>query len=216
MFTREFDRRVYIALAALAAAGTLGIGFGVYTLWPSRVEAGYSPVQPLAFDHEIHAGTLKIDCLYCHSRATKGAQATVPPLSTCMNCHARVQPKDANGQLKPEIAELNRRWQNREPIEWIKVNDVADFVYFDHSRHLKAGLTCEGCHGPVAKMPQVRRQFGLKMTFCIDCHRQASPAPAAGATPTATAFPSAPEEDGGRPRPGLGTRAPTNCTTCHR
>lgn len=209
VFTKRFDRRVYLAIGVFAFSVALGVSFGAYSLWPSNAEAGYGPMQPFAFDHKVHAGTLKIDCLYCHSNADKGAHATVPPLSTCMNCHTKVQPKDDAGQLKPAISDLLRHWENKEPIEWIKVNDVADFVYFDHSRHASAEVPCQQCHGPVEAMTQMRRQHGLKMAFCLDCHTQdPEPSPASASVLTV--------HSASEVQPSSGTLAPTHCTTCHR
>ena len=104
MFSRKFERRIYIAVAVLAFSAALGVSFGAYVLWPERREAGYEPAQPIHFSHKLHAGELQIDCLYCHGGAEKGAHAGVPPVSTCMNCHAEVQPKDNEGNLKPGIA----------------------------------------------------------------------------------------------------------------
>ncbi len=176
----------------------LGLSFGAYALWPSHLEAGYAPEQPLAFSHATHAGTLRIDCLYCHTLAEKGPHATVPPVSACMNCHAHVQPKDAQGRLKPDVARLLEIAKKKQPIPCVKVNDLADFAYFDHSRHMAGGVTCRECHGPVETMERVRRQFGLKMSWCLDCHRQAPPPGRPGA-------PDAPAQ-----------RASTACTTCHR
>ena len=198
MFTKKFERRIYIAVAVLVFSAALGVSFGAYILWPERREAGYEPPQPILFSHKLHAGTLQIDCLYCHYGAKHGAQALVPPVSTCMNCHREVQPKDKQGQIKPGIATLLEHWEKAEPIRWNKVHDLADFVYFDHSRHLAAGLACQECHGPVETMDHMRREYGQKMNWCLGCHKQ---------PPTETSPPA---------EPGRATRAPINCSTCHR
>ncbi|MDF1564067.1 MAG: cytochrome c3 family protein [Deltaproteobacteria bacterium] len=206
MFSKRFDQRVYLALATVVGSVVLGLALGVFSLWPSRVESGYTPSQPIPFSHELHAGTLAIDCQYCHSNASKGAHATVPALSTCMNCHSKVQTKTPAGDLKPGLATLLQHWERGEPVLWTKVNDVADFVYFEHSRHVNSGLRCQECHGPVEQMTHLRREHALKMAFCIDCHSQAPEAEAPAAAPTADTV----------PQPASGTRAPTTCTTCHR
>jgi hypothetical protein len=198
MFTKAFDRRVYAVVAVLAGAGALGFSFGVFALWPSNMEAGYAPDQPLAFNHVTHAGTLAIDCLYCHAEAEKGPHATVPPLSVCMNCHAQVKPQEADGRIKPEVAKLLDHWDARRPIRWMKVNDVADFVYFNHARHLAGGVACAECHGALEKMERVQRAYGMKMSWCLECHRQ----------PPLLGRAAAPAE--------AGHRAPTHCSTCHR
>lgn len=198
MFTKKFERRIYIAVAVLVFSVALGVSFGAYILWPERRESGYEPTQPILFSHQLHAGTLQIDCIYCHSGATSGAQALVPSVSTCMNCHREVQPKNSQGQLKPGIATLLGYWERSEPIRWNKVHDLADFVYFDHSRHLAAGLTCQECHGPVETMEHIRREHGMKMNWCLGCHKQTP----IDTIPTSEAT--------------LATRAPINCSTCHR
>lgn len=198
MFTKKFERRVYIAVGVLVFAVTLGTSFGAYVLWPSRREAGYEPAQPIAYSHKLHAGELKIECLYCHSEADKGAQATVPALSTCMKCHEQVQTKDKDGNLTPAMSTLLDHWEQQRPVMWNKVNDLADFAYFDHGRHIAANITCQECHGPVETMEHMRREYGLKMSWCLDCHKAE---PAAGDW----AF------EQGRP-----TRGPIHCSTCHR
>ena len=115
-----------------------------------------------------------------------------------MNCHGEVQPVDEQGELEPGIATLNEHWESKTPIVWNKVNDLADFAYFDHSRHVNSDVTCQECHGPVETMEVMRREYGLKMSWCLDCHNQAPP-------------------EGSRAEAeGWDTRAPVSCTTCHR
>jgi hypothetical protein len=200
MFSKKFDRRVYIALATILFALTVGASFGAFILWPSRREAGYMPDQPIAYNHKIHAGDLKIECIYCHTEADRGPHATVPPISTCMKCHDVVQTKDAEGNLESETAKLLDYWKKQEPVRWNKVNDVADFVYFDHSRHMTeiADLTCQECHGPVETFVHMKRQYGLKMGWCLDCHKE----------PLA--------EDDPRRATGQKNRAAIHCSACHR
>ena len=198
MFTKKFNRRVYAAVIGLGSAAVLGVSFALLVMWPSTREAGYTPSQPIAFNHELHAGEMQIDCRYCHSEAEKGPHATVPPLSTCMNCHTEVQPRDEHGELGEALTTLLEHWETKTEVAWNKVNDVADFVYFDHSRHLAAEVKCQTCHGPVEKMEHLRREEGLKMSWCLDCHKQE---PKEGSVALAL---------------GRKTQAPINCTTCHR
>ena len=199
MFTKKFERRIYIAIGVFLFSLALGGAFGAYVLWPSHREAGYQPAQPIAYSHRLHAGELQIPCLYCHTNATKGPQATIPALSVCMKCHTEVQSKDDQGNLKPGTATLLEHWNKQEPIVWNKVHDLADFVYFDHSRHMAAGdLTCQECHGPVETFEYMHRQYGMKMSWCLDCHRQEIP------------------QDDPRRQRGLNTRGPIHCSACHR
>ncbi len=204
MFTRKFERRVYIAVGVFVLSCTIGVAFGAYVLWPSHLETGYQPLQPLPFSHRLHAGDMKIPCLYCHDEADRGAHATVPPLSTCMKCHEQVQTKDEKGNLKPGLAILLDHWKRRAPILWQKVNDVADFVYFDHSRHIAVNLACQDCHGPVETMEHMRRQYSLKMSVCLDCHRREL---------TDKDPPGAHERAA---EEGRTNHAPVHCWTCHR
>ena len=197
IFTRAFDRRVKVLFGVLGFSLVLGVAFGTPVLWASNQERGYQPEQPLPFRHDIMAGKHKIDCAYCHTEARKGPHATVPTVASCMKCHIEIQTKDVQGQLKPGLAQLLEYWEKKEPIKWVKVHDLAAFVYFDHSRHLtkQAGLECQDCHGAVEEMDRVERVHSLKMGFCLECHMQAPPE-------------DAPE--------GQTTRAPIHCSTCHR
>lgn len=197
MFTRKFDRRVRVLVGVLAFSLVFGTSFGVYTLWGANQERGYQPEQPVYFPHSLMAGKHEIDCLYCHSQAEKGPHAGIPPVSLCMKCHSEIQTKDHRGEVKESIATLLGYWERKEPIQWVKVHDLADFVYFDHSRHLteKAGLECRDCHGDVETMDRVERVHSLKMGWCLDCHMQPPPE---GAPAWQT------------------TRAPIHCATCHR
>lgn len=197
MFTRRFERRIYVAISVVLFALFTGTAFGTYALWPANLEQGYQPKQPIEFSHKVMAGDNKIACIYCHSEAEKGPHATIPPVSTCMNCHKEIQPKDPHGELRPAMVTLLEHAKSGEPILWEKVHDLADFVYFDHSRHLApgTGLDCIDCHGDVAKMDRVERVYSLKMGWCLDCHMQAPPEDAP------------PEQI---------TRAPIHCSACHR
>ncbi len=198
MFTKQFDRRVYVAMTVFCASLIIGTSFGVYILWPSRREAGYMPSQPIPFSHKVHAGDLAISCIYCHSEVEKGPHATVPNLSTCMNCHEHVQPVDENGDRTEGMELLLRHWTDKESVLWNKVNDVADFVYFDHSRHIHAGVDCTECHGKVEDMEHMQRAFGLKMSWCLDCHTDP------------------PKESDPAFARGESRRAPIHCSACHR
>lgn len=197
VFSRQFDRRVYVFLSVLAFSTTLGVSFGLYALWPANVETGYEPEQPIAYSHRLHAGELKIDCRYCHSNVETSAYANVPAVAVCMGCHAQIESKNDEGRVKPEILKLKEHWEKKEPIRWVNVHDLADFVYFDHSRHLSAGLKCQQCHGPIETMERVYRANSLKMGWCLDCHKKPPPKD----------YPI---------RDGRATWAPIDCYTCHR
>ncbi len=202
MFTRKFERRIYIFLAVVALSVTWGFAFGVYALWPANVETGYEPDQPIAYSHRLHAGELQIDCQYCHSNVQTGAHADISSVANCMKCHTQVQTKGADGRIKPEIAKLLEHWETRTPIRWVFVHNLADFVYFDHSRHINADLDCQECHGQVELMERVQQVYPLTMGWCLECHRKAPP----------PGYPDRPES---YPQ-GRDTWAPTHCYACHR
>jgi cytochrome c553 len=129
---------------------------------------GYMPDQPINFPHDVHAGTNKIDCKYCHVDVEKGRHASVPSLNVCMNCHgpALVQ-KDS-----PELQKLRDAYAAGKPVAWQKVNLLPDHVKFNHAPHIKAGKDCTACHGNVAEMKKVEQVQSLSMGFCVNCHRE--------------------------------------------
>jgi hypothetical protein len=130
-----------------------------------RQETG--PRQPIAFSHAKHAGEFQIACQYCHSGVRRGPHAYIPSVQTCMGCHQLV------AATKPEIVKVREAWQSKQSIPWMKVNRVADFVYFNHYPHIAKGIDCKTCHGDIAAMEEVRPAIELNnMTFCVDCHRQ--------------------------------------------
>ena len=125
--------------------------------------------QPIAFPHSKHAKDLGIDCQYCHSGARKGQHAGVPPTQVCMGCHAMV-----SSDGRPELEKLKAFWAagKGDPIPWVKVHDLPDFVYFSHKRHVLGGVQCQECHGQVQEMGVDERVASLKMGWCLDCHAQ--------------------------------------------
>ncbi len=172
MFNRDFDRRVHLTVGTVFLSTVIGVSFCLYALWPANAERGYAPAQPIPYSHKLHAGELQIECLYCHTNAEKHAHAAVPEVRRCMNCHSEVQTVDSQGNIKTNIYYIIEKWQNQDEIRWAKVHDLADFVYFDHSRHVNFGYECQECHGPIETMERVQRWNSLKMSWCLECHRQ--------------------------------------------
>ncbi len=121
--------------------------------------------QPIAFSHKVHAGDYQIRCLYCHIYADRSLVAGAPTVKTCMGCHETV------GTDKPEIEKLAGYWERKEPIEWIKVYDLPDYVRFTHKRHVRAGVSCQTCHGAVDTMEKIEKASSLTMGWCLDCHK---------------------------------------------
>ncbi|MCP4228575.1 MAG: cytochrome c3 family protein [bacterium] len=184
------------------------------------IQQGYEPEQPIAFSHRLHAGELGVGCQYCHSGAAKSRYAGIPSAEVCMNCHTFVTASIGAIRAEDELAIEEEREprkiisddlrllydamgfdDNLKPdsdktpkfIEWIKVHNVPDFVYFDHRPHVSAGVDCSECHGPVETMETMRQFQSLSMGWCVNCHRDAN-------------------EDGVN---GKHVSASTNCVTCH-
>jgi hypothetical protein len=142
------------------------LAVGAWAFLDSFSNVGYTPKQPVAFSHKMHAGTRKIPCLYCHSSAERSRHATVPSVNVCMNCHVVARTD------RPDIQKITALYNADKPIPWIRVHRLPDYVYFSHRWHIARGFPCQKCHGPVEKMNEVRQVSSLKMGWCIDCHRQ--------------------------------------------
>lgn len=124
--------------------------------------------QPIPFSHQHHVAGLGIDCRYCHTSVEKSSSAGIPPTETCMNCHRQIW---TNADL---LEPVRSSYANNVPIEWNRVHDLPDFVYFNHSVHVAKGIGCVTCHGQVDKMPLMFQQASLQMSWCLDCHRDPS------------------------------------------
>lgn len=190
----------------ITAALLIGLFFGLISLvngmsfWrlPDH-ETGYSPEQPIAYSHRLHAGELQIDCQFCHTAADKSRHAGIPSSDVCMKCHQVVT--SSFDALQDEMTKADE--ENRKPnplvstelrklyesfgldeslkakadatptsIPWVRVHNLPDFVYFDHRAHITAGVTCQRCHGPVETMERVRQVESLSMGWCVNCHRE--------------------------------------------
>jgi mono/diheme cytochrome c family protein len=154
-------------------------------------QQGYQPVQPIYFSHKVHPGTNQISCLYCHGGAQDSKHATIPAVNVCMNCHMAVKEytgepiKRDDGTTVNANEEIQKLYQYAgwnpdtktydkpgKPIEWVKIHNLPDFVYFNHSQHVKVGqVACQTCHGEMQKMDQVAQFADLSMGWCVNCHR---------------------------------------------
>ena len=158
---------IFVVVFIVAALGFKAI---INVLFSVGVQQGYAPEQPIAFSHKIHAGQYEIDCKYCHIGVTKGKNATIPSVNVCMNCHNQIKTGTLTGD--GEIAKITRAFSENKPIEWVRVHNLPDLAYFNHSQHVVVGnVQCETCHGPVQEMDVVRQHSLLTMGWCIDCHR---------------------------------------------
>jgi len=150
-------------------------------LYSVGVQQGYQPSQPIAFSHKIHAGQYEIECKYCHTGAMKGKQANIPSTNICMNCHSQIKVGTVTGE--GEIAKIykaagfdpttNTYSGKTQPVEWVRIHNLPDLAYFNHSQHVNVGgIVCQTCHGPIQEMDVVKQYSLLTMGWCIDCHRK--------------------------------------------
>jgi len=203
--------RIPVSLMA-AGAPVFVLGLLYLAFWPGTTSVGYQPQQPVPYSHALHAGELGIDCRYCHTGVEVGAKATIPPTATCMNCHATVRTESEKLQL------VRDSYATGEPVEWVRVHDLPDFVFFNHSAHVERGIGCESCHGRVDQMEVVSQFAGLNMGWCLKCHRE----PEAHLRPVdqVTVMGYEPAEDqltlGARLREARNINPSVDCSTCHR
>jgi len=159
------------ALARSSLAGVLALvlfgGWLVFTLMRSSWATKQNEFvdQPVQFSHLHHVGGMGLDCRYCHTSVEKSSFAGIPPTKTCMNCHSQIW---TNAQI---LEPVRASFRNDTPLNWNRVYDLPNFVYFNHQIHIKQGVGCNVCHGPVDKMPLMYQATSLLMEFCLDCHR---------------------------------------------
>jgi hypothetical protein len=185
-----------LGIVALLIVGLVAV-IGIVRYFPSATNQGYAPEQPIPFSHKIHAGDNKIPCLYCHSEAEKSRHASVPAVNVCMNCHSVVKTDS------PEVQKIHKAFAEKKPIEWVRVHELPDHVYFSHKRHVSKGISCETCHGNVKAMARVEQKEALTMGWCIECHRGQT-------TPRHVLMKTYPNQKNPQ-----GPVAPVNCSTCH-
>jgi hypothetical protein len=190
------------------------LGWAVYELSasPYVTEVNVAKDQPIPFSHKHHVGELGLDCRYCHTAVETSSAAGMPPTQTCMTCHSQIWVNS------PMLEPVRASYRDDKSIEWIRVNAVPDFVYFNHSIHVNKGIGCVTCHGPVGDMPLTWRANTLQMGWCLDCHR----APEKYVRPRDQVFniryqaPDNQEELGKKLVKEYKIQSLTNCSTCHR
>lgn len=207
--TNTFSK-VSIFGAVFLVAGMLW-GLAVLNRSGYATQAGVARQQPIPFSHKHHAGELGIDCRYCHTSVEIAANANIPPTQTCMNCHAQIW--SDSGTLEP----VRASYATDRPIEWVKVYDLPDFVYFDHSIHVHKGIGCASCHGRVDEMNLIYQVPSMQMEWCLDCHRN----PAAHVRPREEVFNMewfAHDQSalGARLVDEYGIEGRHDCSVCHR
>jgi len=243
-FPNWVNRFFYVVLGTVVIFGGYFATCLFIGIHPEVVNTGHKPKQPVPFSHQLHAGELKMDCRYCHNTVEVAGHAAIPPTATCGNCHGgnRVVPgatlavvHPESPLLKPVRDSLDRILDSPDDrlpssVDWVRVHDLPDFVYFNHSAHINRGVSCVACHGRVDQMLEVQQVKPLSMKFCLDCHRDPDPHlrdPALVTDLEFTVSPDNPQYVDGRRfedpreygeywREQLGIEPNINCTTCHR
>lgn len=199
-----------------AIAGGLGSILVVAGVWyyfsPWYTDVGYSPVQPVPYSHRLHVGELGLDCRYCHASVEVSPVANIPPTQTCMNCH-RIVKRDSDS-----LAPIRDSFTTGQPMHWIRVHKLPDYVYFAHNVHVAAGIGCVTCHGRIDEMERVTQSYPLSMSWCLDCHR--NPAPYRRPVSDVTHMKWAPPKEAAVLEAKLEAQRPvhppTDCSGCHR
>jgi len=203
--------KVSIFGAVFFIAGLFGL-FDEVNRSPWVTQAHVARDQPIQFSHERHVAGNGIDCRYCHTSVEDSSFAGIPPTKTCMNCHSQIF---ANS---PFLEPVRSSFRTGTSILWTRVDDLPDFVYFNHSIHLHKGIGCTTCHGPVDRMPLMRQEASLQMEWCLDCHRN----PEQYVRPRDAVFradyvkPPDQTELGRRLVAEYQIQKLTSCSTCHR
>jgi hypothetical protein len=224
LFPKWTNKLRYVAAAVILIAPVYVGGLVLYGFSPEATDVGYAPEQPIPYSHALHAGELGIDCRYCHIGVETTAHATIPPTQTCINCHSQEYGirRDSSkltllhtafyGTESPESA--------GKPIPWVRVHDLPDYAYFNHSAHVSRGVGCLSCHGRVDRMEVVFQAEPLSMGWCLECHR--NPTPHLRPLDKITDMTWTPEQDG-TDQAALyeqynirGIEYMQSCSTCHR
>jgi hypothetical protein len=172
---------ILVILVGLTVGGYLATCLFA-AIHPDTINIGHQPKQPVPFSHKLHAGQLKLDCRYCHNTVERAGHAAIPPTATCGNCHggssttAEVPgvPGRDLGIVHPTstlLEPIRKSLETGDPVEWERVHDLPDFVYFNHSAHINRGVSCVSCHGRVDQMEVVTQVETMSMKWCLDCHR---------------------------------------------
>lgn len=197
---------------AAPALGILAVGAVWYYASPRYTDVGYAPKQPVPYSHALHVGQLGMDCRYCHASVEVAPVASIPPTKTCMNCHTLVK-RDSE-----KLAPIRDSLASGRRMRWVRVHDLPDYAYFNHSMHLRAGVGCVSCHGQINKMEVVTQAEPLSMSWCLDCHRNPEPhlRPPDEVTNMEWIPPRNQPELAREAIEVLGLKPPVDCSGCHR
>ena len=188
------------------------IGLAAFGLNATAIRVGYRPEQPIPYSHATHVGELGLDCRYCHNTVDVSPHSAVPPVATCMNCHTGIHAQSE------ALLPVREAYAGGEAIEWVRVHDLPDYVYFNHSAHVTRGVGCESCHGRIDQMAVVAQVEELTMSWCLDCHRDPWPNLRPLSEITTMGYePSGDRHELGRQIAEERNLKPsTDCSTCHR
>ncbi len=217
VFSHHANTIARVSLFGFATVVALGwwIGSAIHTSpWVTRVDVARS--QPVPFSHKHHVSGLGLDCRYCHTGVEQSSFAGIPPTKTCMTCHSQIWTN------APVLQPVRESWRSDRPIQWQRVHDLPDYVYFNHSIHVAKGIGCNTCHGQIDQMPITYKVASLHMQWCLDCHRN----PEKYVRPRDEVFNMSYHYPAPREQEALGKKLVaeyhidkdriTNCSTCHR
>lgn len=208
----------FLALGA-GSAGLFVVLVVSFWFSPKHTDVGYQPYQPIPYSHKLHAGSLGMDCRYCHRNVEEGAHASIPDADTCYGCHKII--KSESVKLELLRAAFTGDGHDEHPIEWVKVHLLPQYAYFNHAVHISANVGCTSCHGRVDQMEIVRQVEPLSMGWCLECHRDPSthirpldvPVTKMDWEPTEASIAAAQQLLAGD-EPAL--NPPVHCSACHR
>lgn len=211
-----------MAALVLPAYVVLVVAYGAS---PEATDVGYMPEQPVPYSHALHAGEMGMDCRYCHVAVETTPHATIPSTKICVNCHAHIFPNS------DKLAPVRKSWSEGTPVEWVRVHDLPDYAYFNHSAHVGrvrhdsagrvegAGIGCATCHGRIDKMATVYQAAPLSMGWCLECHRNPEKYLRPIDRVTDMTYTLTPEEQlrkGLELKEQFNVNPSTDCSTCHR
>ncbi len=210
-WSNTVPRKVIVALIVLIILVSSGIA---YYFTPEYTRVGYAPDQPVPFDHHLHVEQVGMDCRYCHTNVEISGRAGVPAASTCMNCHDTIKSDS------PLLAPIRESYESGEPVEWVRIHQAPEHVYFNHAAHVNRGVSCVECHGEVNRMEVVRHEKSLSMAFCLECHnepeRYVRPLDKVYDLDWEAVSPTAQVEMGRKLVEEWSVNPPLNCSGCHR
>lgn len=229
IFPKWFDTAIKVGVVLILSVVGYAHLLVAYGFSDKTFAVGYAPDQPVPYSHALHVGELGLDCRYCHTGVERNSYSNIPTAQTCMNCHSKVKTES------PKLEPIREAFRTGAPVNWIKVHDLPDYAYFNHSAHVNRGVGCESCHGRIDQAEVVAQVEPMSMSWCLDCHRHPEKhlRNPAQVSPTFMGFDNLTESElkklindpgfkgdrvdyGRKVAKDLGINPPTDCSTCHR